>query len=187
MMNLLILECIPKYENIQEGKILADVLTLPDDDDDDVMVGVKEFTFKRDLLKYLKRKANLKNYDFIHLSGHGIVEDQETAFFELPHGKVQPYEFPEDCFSDMHMAMSACELGKVGFIDPFIGQTSPLSVLGPQREIPFRDACLFWVNYYSLVLHHGITPRSAYNKTSDFLKGKIIGALKFWETEPEEN
>lgn len=184
-MNLLILECMPKCENVREGEILADFLTLPDDFDD-VTVSVKEFTFKRDLLKYLKRKSKLKDYDCVHLSGHGLVEDQETAFFELTRGKVQPYEFPEDCFSDMHTAMSACELGKVAFVDPFIEQTSPSSVLGPQREVPFRDACLFWVNYYSLVLHHGVTPQTAYNKTSDFLKGRIIGAFKFWETETEE-
>jgi len=183
MMTLLILECLPKYEKVREGRILADILTLPSDGDD-ICVSFKEVTFKRDLLNYVKRRSNLKGYEFIHISGHGMIEDQETAFFELAQGKIQPDEFPADCFSDMHMALSACDLGKVAFVDPFIGQTSPLSVLGPQRAIPFRDACLFWVHYYSLVLGHGVSPRTAYHKTSECMRGKITGALKFWETEP---
>ncbi|MEI8049748.1 MAG: hypothetical protein WCI92_20420, partial [Bacteroidota bacterium] len=169
-------------DNVREGEILADFLTLPDDYDD-ITVKLKEFTFKRDFLKYLKRNSNFEDYDFIHLSGHGVVEDKETAFFELPQGKVQPYEFPDDCFSNINVAVSACELGKVSFVDKFIEQTSPLSVLGPQREVPFRHACMFWMNYYSLVLHDEVTPQIAYDKTVDFLQGRISGAFKFHETE----
>ena len=182
-MDLLILECMRERDNDHEGEILADFLTLPDEDDDDVTVRLKIVTDKRDFLKYLKRSSNLDDFEYVHLSGHGIVEDKETAFFEVPKGKVRPYEFPEECFSGIHVAVSACECGKVAFVDPFIEQTDPLTVLAPQREVPFRDSCLFWINYYSLVLHQSFTPKTAHRKTSAYLQGKIIGGFQFHETE----
>ena len=181
-MDLLILECMPRCDNVREGEILADFFTLPDDVDD-ITVKLKEFTNKSDFLKYLKRKSNLEYYECIHLSGHGTVEDRETAYFEMPRGSISPDEFPEDCFSDMHVAVSACGLGKVVFVDPFLEKTAPKTVLGPQRDVPFRDACLFWINYYSLVLHQNSRPKTAYEKTVDYLQGRISGAFKFHETE----
>ena len=181
-MDLIILECMRKCDNVREGEILAEFLSLPDEDDD-VTVKIKEFTDKSDFLRYIRRRSNLKEFDFVHLSGHGIVEDKETAFFEVPRGRVQPYEFPEGCFSDMAVALSACELGKVAFVDPFIEQTCPSFVLAPQRTVPFRDACLFWINFYSLALHHDLSPKTAFNKTREFLNEKIVGAFQFWDTE----
>jgi hypothetical protein len=183
-MDLVILECIRKSDNVREGEILAEFLSLPyeDDKDDDITVKLKEFTDKSDFLKYLGRRSNLENFSFVHLSGHGMIDDDGTAYFDVPRGRVQPYEFPEDCFSDMHVGISACELGKVAFVDPFIETTSPISVLGPIKEVPFRDACLFWINYYSHVLHQNFTPKTSHRKTMDYLRGKITGGFKFHET-----
>ena len=181
-MSILILECMPKGDKVREGEILKEFLTLPGEDDG-IDVKLKEFANKHDFLKFLSKGSNLDFYDFVHLSGHGSIDGADAAFFDLPKGSVQPFEFPEDIFEDLNVALSACELGKVAFVDPFIEQTSPASVLGPVKEVPFRDACLFWLNYYSLVFHQNHRPKTAYNKTVDYLQGKINGGFRFHETE----
>jgi len=93
-MDLLIMECTPKRDKAREGMILKEFLTLPDRQDH---VGVKliEYTNKTDFLNYLNKHICLNaEYNLIHLSGHGWVENKDTAYFYLPKGSVQADEFP---------------------------------------------------------------------------------------------
>lgn len=186
-MDLLILECTPKGDKDSEGLILKKYLTLPDHHDH-VNVKLIEYTNKTDFLNYLDRHICLNSeYNFIHLSGHGCVENKNIANFYLPRGSVQPDEFPRDCFMGTHVGISACELGKAAFINPFIKQTCPISLLGPQKAVNFSDACLFWINYYSLILHYNCMPVTSYWKTVNFLKKRITGSFQFFESKYYQN
>ena len=175
------MECTPKGDKASEGAILKRFLTLHDFIDN-VKINLVEYTNKRDFLNYLDRHICLnRDYNLIHLSGHGWVEDKETAFFHLPRGSVKPDEFPRDCFMGTHIGISACELGKTAFIDPFIKQTCPVSILGPQKIVGFSDACLFWINYYFLILHQNNKPSTAYRKTKYLLKKEVRGSFQFFK------
>jgi hypothetical protein len=181
-MDLLILECTPKGNNAREGMILKEFLTLPDHHEH-VNVKLIECTNKKDFLKYLDNHICLNSeYNLIHLSGHGCATDKDNAFFYLPRGRVQTDEFPTDCFMGTHIGISACELGRTAFVNPFIKKTSPITIIGPQKVVPFSDACLFWINYYSLVLHHEHKPVTSFNKTVDLLKKRISGSFQFFES-----
>ena len=184
-MTLLIIECIPKQDRgrqnkAREGMILFRFLTLPGTENLDIKH--REFQNKKDLIKFLNREKNVENYGFVHLSGHGLKIDKHTAVFELSRGVMDAHEFPEDCFWDQSVALSACELGQTVFVDPFIEQTGPADVIGPQKDVPFTDACVFWINYYYLVLEEGLTPKNAFEKTRTFLKKRMTGGFKYWET-----
>jgi len=181
-MDLLIMECTPKGDKVREGMILKEFLTLPDHRDH-VNVKLIEYTTKTDFLNYLDKHICLNSeFNLIHLSGHGCVVDKDNAFFFLPKGRVQPDDFPKDCFMGIHVGVSACELGKAAFINPFIKKTSPVTIVGPQKSVAFSDACLFWLNYYSLVLHYNYKPVTSYGKTVDFLKKRISGSFQFFES-----
>ena len=176
-MPLLILECTPKQDMAREGMILFNFLTLPGLEDLDIKL--REFQNKKDLVKFLNQEKNVEDYEFVHLSGHGSVFDKHTAAFELPRGAMEAHEFPDNCFWDQSVALSACELGKTVFVDPFIEQTGPIEVIGPRKDVPFTDACVFWINYYYLVLQEGLTPKNAFGKTRTFLKKRITGGFKY--------
>ena len=111
-MSILILECMPKGDKVREGEILKKFLTLPGEDDG-IDVKLKEFANKHDFLKFLNKRSNLDYYDFVHLSGHGSIEGADAAFFDLPKGSVQPFEFPEDVFEDLNVALSAWSWGRL--------------------------------------------------------------------------
>ena len=176
-MTLLIIECIPKRDRAREGLILFNFLTLPDMECLDI--GFVEFRKKKDLIKFLDRKKNTRDFDFIHLSGHGTVINKHTAVFELQRGLMEAYEFPDNCFCDQSVALSACQLGQTAFVDPFIEQTGPKAVIGPQKKVQFTDACVFWINYYFLVLQEGLTSKKAFEKTRTFLKKRMTGGFTY--------
>lgn len=179
-MNLLLLECTPKSQKAREGLILYHFLSLPADKP--FKVELQKFTDKNDFLSFLSKRKSLMHFDCIHLSGHGTVE-KEGTFFHLPRGSVSPDEFPKHCFDDKCVALSACELGKIAFVDPFIKQTQVQYVVGPNREVPFMDAAVFWVNFYYYMLKENISPMTSFSKTKENLEGYVRGAFQFHETE----
>ena len=184
-MTLLILECTPKQDRgrqnkAREGMILVRFLTLPGLECLDIKL--REFQNKKDIIKFLHREKNVEGFEFVHLSGHGSVLDKHTAVFELSRGVMEAHEFPENCFWDQSVALSACTLGQTAFVDPFIKKTGPSEVIGPQREVPFTDACAFWIPYYYLVLQEDLTPKNAFVKTKNFLKGRMTGSFQYWKS-----
>ena len=57
----------------------------------------------------------------------------------------------------------------------------PSEGIGPEMEVPFTDACVFWIDYYYLVLLEGLTPKKAFEKTRKFLKKRMTGGFKYWK------
>lgn len=174
-MSLLILECTPKQDKVREGFILKEFLHMTEFSD----VFYKEFVNKNNFLNYIGNEDRMDNYDVIHISGHGIVDDDE-AYFSLPRGGVKPDEFPKRCFSDKLVALSACELGKIAFIRPFMENTDAKYVIAPQREIDFIDAALFFINFYYFIYHHNMKYKTAYDRIYKFLGDRIRGAFRYW-------
>ena len=177
-MTLLILECTPIRDRAPEGKILNQFLTLPDLDFIDVKY--KEFRKKAELIKFLSKNKNIVDHEFVHLSGHGSVTKKYRAMFELSRGHLEACEFPDYCFLDQSLTLSACELGQKVWADTFLEQTGAIEVIGPKNEVSFTDACIFWINYYYLVLQDGLKPKTAFDHTKTFLKKRVEGKFKYW-------
>jgi len=175
-MSLLIVEAIPKTEKLQEGHVLNEFIK---------MTSInwprrfRRFANKYRLLTYFENE-NHYDFEFIHFSGHGTVEGN-TSFFECPRGSIAPDEFPEDCFIEQTVALSACELGKAAFVRPFMRHTGAKGVIAPLKEIPFMDACVWFVNYYYFLLEHHYAPGHAFNRVQRSLQSKIKGAFRFWK------
>lgn len=179
MRKLLLVECIPKTNDMREGVVLYEFLRMGDPEDKNY-IRLVEFTNKLDLLNFLEDQDFLDEFDVIHLSGHGSESGSEWGF-KLPRGTISPEEFPEDCFSGKTVSMSACELGKVGFCDSFAGQTSLKNIIAPQREVLFIDASVWFANFYYLHIFHNLDVGKAYEDTNEYLKKRVKGGFKHWE------
>lgn len=174
-MTLLILDCDPKADGFREGWILGEFLKMADEDS----VEVQEFQSKRKLLRFLSDPDNL-SYEHVHLCGHGKVYGRDSGEFQLPRGSITADGFPESCFEEMVVSLSACELGKAAFVRPFIESTGAVAVIAPQREVEFIDASLFFLNFYYLVFHHGMRPNTAYGRTIEYIGKRVRGAFQYW-------
>ena len=75
-MSLLVIETIPKSTKADEGIILYKFLEMIE------LRPIKLVRFQgnRKLIKFLSEPKNLRNYDFIHISGHGKVNEDENQF-----------------------------------------------------------------------------------------------------------
>ena len=176
-MDLLIIEAIPKKDKAREGVVLNEFLRMTDPEGH--YFNLKEYTNVYDLLTYIENCRNMERYDFVHLSGHGEV-DETRAIFKCPKGHIAADEFPPDCFGGRTVALSACQLGMKAFIDPFMEQTGAKYVIAPQREVPFIDAAVFFVNFYYFVAQHGNRATTAFSKTDEHLQRRARGGFKLW-------
>ncbi len=78
------------------------------------------------------------------------------------------------------VTVSACELGKKSFADPFIEQTGASRVIAPQREVLFIDSAFWFLNFYYFALHHEFRPGDAFNRTDDHLSDRVKGGFQYW-------
>lgn len=165
-MNLLILECSPQNEGMNEAIVLKEFIKMIDmaDVDDDVIVNVYKATSRNKLINYLKNKRDLDDFEYIHLSGHG---DGKKCIFFTPNGFLGPKDFPECCFCDATVTFSACELGRDKFAEPFMERTGAKYFIAPKNEVDFIDSAMWYTLFYYWALYKGKMPRTAYGFAED--------------------
>lgn len=172
---LLIIECISREERLNESIILYEFLKMSAPK----RIRCIRCSSKDEVLKYLESKENLTRYQYVHLSGHG---DAQNCAFKTPRGDIWPQEFPRGCFNGKTVTLSACDLGKKEFIEPFLDATAARFAIAPQREVLFIDAALWYTIFYYNALHIGNKPDCSYDKTQKSLYVK--GAFRFWLSTP---
>jgi hypothetical protein len=170
---LLIIEGIPKSEKLNESLVLSNFLRMTQPE----RVKARRVTSKTEFLNYLRRKTDLAKFRYVHISAHG---DPDNSRFELPSGFVSPEEFPVSCFKGKVVTISACSTSRVDFVDPFMDRTGAKHVIAPIYDVAFIDAAVWYINFYYLVLHHGFTPRNAFDRTDEILRGKAKGGFQYW-------
>lgn len=175
---LLILECIPKSDDYEEGEVLFRFLNMTDPKD----IALKELTTRKEFIGYIRRKSNLDGFDYIHLSGHG---DPQGCAFELPRGFVRPDDFPNSCFEGKRVTLSACGLSREDFMSPFLDITGAKAAIAPRKDVRFDDASIWFLTFYYLMLRHRFTPVGAFDRVNDMLcygprRGRVKGGFEFW-------
>jgi hypothetical protein len=170
---LLIIECIPKAEKLNESLVLSNFLRMTEPD----AIQAHSIGSKFQIVRYLARKADLLKFDFLHISAHGGADNESI---DLPRGSLRPDEFPAGCFSRQTVTLSACGMSRTGFVNEFMETTGASHVIAPLHDVDFIDAAVWFINFYYLVLHHKYTPEGAFERTNSVLRGKAKGGFQFW-------
>ena len=170
---LLIIECIPRSEKVNESLVLSNFLRMTEPD----AIHTHSIKTKSQMLNYLESKRDLQKFDFVHISAHG-GEDSESV--ELPQGTLKADELPEGCFSRQTITLSACAMSRMNFVSDFMETTGASHVIAPVHDVEFIDAAVWFINFYYLVLHHKFTPKGAFDRTDMNLSGKVKGGFQFW-------
>jgi hypothetical protein len=173
----MIADCTPKRDNLREGVSLFEFLRMTDIKS----MSYGQFTNRSELIGYLSRARNVRNYDYFHIAGHGA----EKIALEMPRGFILADEFPPLCFENKVVSFSACGLSNKIFMDTFFEVTGARAVVAAQNDVEFADAAIFHFLFYYLILHHGYTPIGAFDRTVDALcspsrKGRVKGGWTYW-------
>ncbi len=129
-----------------EGRRIADMLKL----------GRKSCRYyyvrtERELTEILK-VFKASNYRYLHLSTHGVVDENEkllglaTTFDQIPTGDLgkllRPY------INDRRVFLSACNAGAKSMANALLHFTSCHSIMAPCKSVQFGDMAIFWVAFY---------------------------------------
>lgn len=172
MRSLLIAEAIPLKEGKMEGVVLGEFIRMfkPSFADD------LYFECKSDFLDYVdkyvtnvKRNKRFGNYKFVHMSGHGRYYKRKGAVFSFPKGDLRLDELPQDCFKNMVVTFSACELGNGSAMKYFAERTKAKCVIAPLNSPRFEDAALWFLNFYYAVMCKKKEPLVAYRMVNSML------------------
>lgn len=167
---MLIVESIPQYQDPNEGDMLAKVLEMASYD----YFELHAVCNRNDLLEMLEDRPFMRQFKIVHLSGHG---DEEEPNFLLPRGSINASDFPEGCFKNKTVCLSACTLGKSRFVQPFMERTNARFVIGPRRSIYFIDATLFFLTFYYWTNRRRLGIEASYNRT---VKSGVRGDFRLW-------
>lgn len=175
--HVVMLECIPKGQEQDESEVLFQFLRMTLDGGDATKIDVAG---KSDLLEVLAKDDDVASATYIHISAHG---DGDEPALHLPRGKLGPSAFPEGCFKGKVVSLSACSLGRKAFMDEFIEQTGAKAVVAPTHDVLFPEAAIFFVNFYFLLLHDGMTPNGAFERVKRTMGTKVKGGFGYWTAE----
>ncbi len=168
--SVLIVESIPQYQEPNEGDMLAKVLEMASYD----YFELHAVCNKNDLLEMLEDRPFMRQFKIVHLSGHG---DEEEPNFLLPRGSINASDFPESCFKNKTVCLSACTLGKSRFVKPFMERTGARFVIGPRRSIYFIDATLFFLTFYYWTNRRRLGIEASFNRA---VKSGVRGDFRLW-------
>ncbi|MBI0583746.1 MAG: hypothetical protein ISF22_05905 [Methanomassiliicoccus sp.] len=168
--SVLIVESIPLKEGPTEGDVLSKILEMASYD----YFELHTVTNKNDLLSMLEDRQFMKRFRIVHLSGHG---DEEEPNFLLPRGCVHASEFPEACFRNRTVCLSACTLGRSAFVRPFLEATGARFVIGPRRAVYLADAALFFMTFYYWTNRRRLGIEASYNRA---VKSAARGDFQLW-------
>ena len=175
MRSLLIAEAVPLKEKKMESVVLGEFIRMfkPSFAED------LYFECKSDFLDYMdkyvtnaKRNKRYGRYKFVHLSGHGQYYKRTGAVLSFPKGILKFDELPSECFKNMTVTFSACELGNKDAMRCFAERTKAKCVIAPANSPRFEDAALWFVNFYYLVMCKRLNPYESYRTVKSMLRLK---------------
>jgi hypothetical protein len=174
---LLILECTPKRDRMQEGEILKKFLELTSLDYQKSAKLIR-ISSKKEFQEFIGKRRVLEQFQHVHIASHGSMEKQA---FRLPYGFIGPHDLTNQCFKDMSLTFSACSLGRKKTAHDFICNTGARNIIAPMNEVMADDAALWYLNYYYLVLGRGHSPKTAHGKCNSLFQPNLKGGFKFFE------
>lgn len=117
---------------------------------------------ERELVEILKEFEKSK-YRYLHLSCHGLPNQMDTTFDSITLKRagllLKPY------LTGRRLFVSACEMCNKRLAKPLMSDGC-MSILGPQNNLPFRDAAILWASLYHVL----------FSADADRIKGPTLRA-----------
>lgn len=157
-----IVECIPKNEELEEGKIIHEYLKMLD-----------RYTTAENYEGEPWRVTTLDDYydaiignqeRYIHISCHGDDDDYGNYHIQLPKGgRIYPNHLNKhEGFWNRVCLLSGCNLGEANFCEELFKYAGPKIIIAPIEEIYFIDAVTFWILFYYYLFNKGKSPEESF-------------------------
>jgi hypothetical protein len=137
------LEFEDEDHNRFEGKIISSILALNNVKSKYVYIRTKKEFLK--VLLFFKKS----NFRYLHISCHGRANSLHTTLDSLPFDELG--KFLKPVLKDKRLFLSACSAVNESLALSIIPPSQCYSIIGPTKDIEFRDAAIFWASFYHLM------------------------------------
>jgi len=129
--------------NLFEGHIISNILQLSNIESKYYYVRTKkEFEKVTELF-------NNSNYRYLHISCHGGENSIWTTLDKISFEQLGV--ILKDSLNRKRLFLSACSVVNNELAKQIIPKTGCISIIGPQKNIEFRDATIMWASFYHLM------------------------------------
>jgi len=147
---LILLEGLPKYENVNEAYAIADALEIMKKSCDGrrarhLKIIPHTAENKADFMRWLE-----KDTDFLHISAHGDRVNNQTILKITRNGTLTPKEVAELNIKAKVIFMNACQQSRKDMAEAFFkaGKPKYRFFIAPFKEVPFDEAFLIALLFY---------------------------------------
>jgi hypothetical protein len=128
-----------------EGHIISDILSLSNIESEYYYIRTK---------KEMKEVLGLfydSNFRYLHISCHG-GENKDSIWTTLDEISFSEFgEMLEPNLYKKRLFLSACSVVNKQLAEQVIPRTHCYSIIGPKKDIAFRDAAIMWASLYHLM------------------------------------
>ena len=135
------------FENEQhqlfEGRIIANIL--------DLNKVPSKYYYIRTRQEFIEVLTLFEksNYRYLHISCHGSKSHLYLTLDELSYSEIG--KLLEKYLKKKRLFLSACQATNENLIKTIIPKSACYSVIGPVKDIAFRDAAITWAAFYHLM------------------------------------
>ncbi len=135
--------------DLYEGKVVSNILHLNKVENQYFYIRTeREF---EEILKVFEKSK----YRYLHISCHGADNAVSLTLDNLTYGELgnllQPY------LKNKRLFLSACSSVNSRIAVAIIPKSQCYSIIGPEKNIEFRDATIIWASFYHLMFKENAT------------------------------
>jgi|WetSurMetagenome_2_1015567.scaffolds.fasta_scaffold437291_2 hypothetical protein len=138
--------------NLFEGHIISNILQLSNIESKYFYIRTKK-EFEKVLELFEK-----SNYRYLHVSCHGGDNSIWTTLDKISFEQLGV--LTSTCLYHKRLFLSACSVVNLDLAKQIIPKTGCYSIIGPQKNIEFRDAAIMWASFYHLMFKEESTMMS---------------------------
>lgn len=129
-----------------EGGIISDILRLSNVECKYYYIRTKK-EFKK-VIELFK----ISQYRYLHISCHGGDNSIWTTYDGISYEELG--QILQDVLYNKRLFLSACSAVNSKMAKAVIPNTNCYSIIGPEKDIAFRDAAIMWASFYHLMFNH---------------------------------
>ena len=139
------LELKDENKSRYEGRILCDILTLSN------KVPLYYYIRTKRELEKLSLEFAKSKYRYLHISCHGSDRGMDTTFDKV--GFDELAEILSPVLNKRRLFLSACSMTNPRLAAQIFKRCHCHSIMGPNRDIFFDRAAIFWASFYHLRMY----------------------------------
>jgi hypothetical protein len=156
-------------EGFFEGNILSQILHLSGKS------SIYYYIRTMSELEEVLYKFNESEYRYLHFSCHGDDKSMYTTLDRIQFDDLAT--LLNLCLKNRRLFLSACQMTNINLAKKIIPSSGCYSIIGPNDNIAFNDAAIFWSSFYHLIFKSNSDAMNVEGQVNSPVRGQVNSPL----------